>query len=169
MESGVRQKSAPPRKTCYACNIPGDTDMIECNGCNRYVHLTCLTGSESSSSRKWLCAFCTLNKMKEQCTIPLDQVMNRLESIERKMETTAKAPPPMHGYASCSTTYGLSMEGAGDITRSQASARQAGAGKLPTFSGNPEEWGMFISTFEETMQLCGFTDRENVNRLQHAL
>uniref|UniRef100_A0A182V8M1 PHD-type domain-containing protein n=1 Tax=Anopheles merus TaxID=30066 RepID=A0A182V8M1_ANOME len=44
MESGVRQKSAPPQKTCYACNIPGDTDMIECNGCNRYVHLTCLTG-----------------------------------------------------------------------------------------------------------------------------
>uniref|UniRef100_A0A182PX59 Uncharacterized protein n=1 Tax=Anopheles epiroticus TaxID=199890 RepID=A0A182PX59_9DIPT len=116
---------------------------------------------EAASLRKWLCAFCTVTKMKENSN-PLTQVMTRLESIERKMETTVSAPHPARSYAPCSTTYGCySMEGGGDITRGQASAREAGAGKLPTFSGNPEEWGMFITTFEETTQLCGFSDREN--------
>uniref|UniRef100_A0A182T575 PHD-type domain-containing protein n=1 Tax=Anopheles maculatus TaxID=74869 RepID=A0A182T575_9DIPT len=65
MEQGTRQKSAAPRRTCYACNGSGDTEMIGCNGCNRSVHLTCLTESEAASLRKWLCAFCTVTKKRE--------------------------------------------------------------------------------------------------------
>lgn len=40
---------------------------------------------------------------------------------------------------------------------------------LPTFSGRPEEWAIFISSYENTTTSCGFTNTENLIRLQRAL
>uniref|UniRef100_A0A182VPU0 Peptidase aspartic putative domain-containing protein n=1 Tax=Anopheles minimus TaxID=112268 RepID=A0A182VPU0_9DIPT len=40
---------------------------------------------------------------------------------------------------------------------------------LPTFSGDPAEWAMFYSSYENTTKLCGFSNWENMIRLQKAL
>ncbi|XP_062704081.1 uncharacterized protein LOC134286482 [Aedes albopictus] len=55
------------------------------------------------------------------------------------------------------------------ITRKQLAARQAISKDLPTFSGDPEEWPLFLSTFTSTTTLCGFTNDENIVRLQRSL
>ncbi|XP_058461559.1 uncharacterized protein LOC131436709 [Malaya genurostris] len=55
------------------------------------------------------------------------------------------------------------------ISRKQLAARQAIAKDLPTFSGNPEEWPLFVSTFNSTTAMCGFTNEENIVRLQRCL
>ncbi|XP_062537615.1 uncharacterized protein LOC134205925 [Armigeres subalbatus] len=55
------------------------------------------------------------------------------------------------------------------ISRQQLAARQAISKDLPTFSGNPEEWPLFLSTFNSTTALCGFTKEENIVRLQRSL
>ncbi|XP_062706189.1 uncharacterized protein LOC134287695 [Aedes albopictus] len=55
------------------------------------------------------------------------------------------------------------------ITRKQLAARQAVSKDLPTFSGDPEEWPLFLSTFNSTTALCGFTNDENIVRLQRSL
>ncbi|XP_062714227.1 uncharacterized protein LOC134290998 [Aedes albopictus] len=55
------------------------------------------------------------------------------------------------------------------ITRKQLAARQAFSKDLPTFSGDPEEWPLFLSTFNSTTALCGFTNDENIVRLQRSL
>ncbi|XP_058826515.1 uncharacterized protein LOC131686265 [Topomyia yanbarensis] len=55
------------------------------------------------------------------------------------------------------------------ISRNHLAARQAISKDLPTFSGNPEEWPLFLSTFNSTTAMCGFTNEENIVRLQRSL
>lgn len=55
------------------------------------------------------------------------------------------------------------------LTSDQISARQVMAKELPRFTGDPEEWPLFISCFEMTTECCGYSDVENLMRLQRCL
>ncbi|XP_062557407.1 uncharacterized protein LOC134222278 [Armigeres subalbatus] len=55
------------------------------------------------------------------------------------------------------------------LSRSQIAARQAVSKDLPPFSGNPEDWPIFLSMFNSTTAMCGFTEEENIVRLQKSL
>ncbi|XP_055630329.1 uncharacterized protein LOC129771064 [Toxorhynchites rutilus septentrionalis] len=55
------------------------------------------------------------------------------------------------------------------LNRSQIAARQAIPRDLPTFDGDPEEWPLFVATFESTTRVCGFSQEENIIRLQKSL
>ncbi|XP_043066490.1 uncharacterized protein [Drosophila bipectinata] len=54
-------------------------------------------------------------------------------------------------------------------TSTQIAARQAIPKDLPTFSGDPEDWPLFISTFEHSTTAAGYTNVENMLRLQKSL
>ncbi|KXJ74354.1 hypothetical protein RP20_CCG013868 [Aedes albopictus] len=54
-------------------------------------------------------------------------------------------------------------------TRAQLAARQAISKDLPMFCGNPEDWPIFLSSFNSTTSMCGFTNDENIIRLQRSL
>ncbi|XP_062698812.1 uncharacterized protein LOC109398619 [Aedes albopictus] len=56
-----------------------------------------------------------------------------------------------------------------ELSRSQLAARHAVAKELPIFCGSPEEWPLFIATYESTSKMCGFSDEENLLRLQRSL
>ncbi|XP_065087108.1 uncharacterized protein LOC135708862 [Ochlerotatus camptorhynchus] len=56
-----------------------------------------------------------------------------------------------------------------NLTRNQVAARQAVSRELPQFSGTPEEWPLFYSTFTTTTTMCGYTQEENLIRLQKCL
>lgn len=51
----------------------------------------------------------------------------------------------------------------------QIAARQVWPKKLPTFSGVVEEWPIFISSYENSNAACGFSQVENLIRLQESL
>ncbi|XP_058122885.1 uncharacterized protein LOC131264632 [Anopheles coustani] len=55
------------------------------------------------------------------------------------------------------------------LNQSQLLARQGGSKELPPFSGRPEEWAIFIASYESSTDMCGYTDEENMLRLQKAL
>lgn len=55
------------------------------------------------------------------------------------------------------------------ISREQLAARKAVAQNLPKFRGEPEVWPLFISNFEYTTEACGFSNLENLKRLQDCL
>lgn len=55
------------------------------------------------------------------------------------------------------------------LTRSQLAARQAVPKDLPMFAGSPEEWPVFISMFNSSTSMCGYSNEENVIRLQKSL
>lgn len=56
-----------------------------------------------------------------------------------------------------------------NLTHQQMNARHTVPKELPAFSGAPEEWPLFNSTFEWSTVVCGLTDAENLIRLQKAL
>lgn len=64
---------------------------------------------------------------------------------------------------------GVEYDEAHPLTHKQLAARQAISKELPTFSGKPEEWPIFLSSFTNTTAMCGFTDAENAVRLQKSL
>ncbi|XP_065091343.1 uncharacterized protein LOC135712305 [Ochlerotatus camptorhynchus] len=51
----------------------------------------------------------------------------------------------------------------------QLAARHVVPKELPSFSGNPAEWPLFWSSFDTSTQMCGYTDAENLMRLQRSL
>ncbi|XP_055522378.1 uncharacterized protein LOC129716568 [Wyeomyia smithii] len=54
-------------------------------------------------------------------------------------------------------------------TKAQLAVRSGVTKKLPTFSGKPEEWPLFYSSFQASNEACGFSDVENLVRLQECL
>ncbi|XP_055622107.1 uncharacterized protein LOC129765713 [Toxorhynchites rutilus septentrionalis] len=55
------------------------------------------------------------------------------------------------------------------LTQDQLAARQVMSKQLPVFKGEPEVWPLFISSFENTTKACGFTNLDNLKRLQDCL
>ncbi|XP_055589878.1 uncharacterized protein LOC129742057 [Uranotaenia lowii] len=53
-------------------------------------------------------------------------------------------------------------------TTQQLAARQV-LKDLPQFSGCPDDWPVFISTYRTTTKACGFSEEENFMRLQRSL
>lgn len=51
----------------------------------------------------------------------------------------------------------------------QIASRQVFPKNLPSFSGHPQDWPLFISAYEQANVSCGFTNAENLVRLQQAL
>ncbi|XP_055615268.1 uncharacterized protein LOC129761557 [Toxorhynchites rutilus septentrionalis] len=54
-------------------------------------------------------------------------------------------------------------------SKAQLSARQFLSRKLPPFSGRPEEWPLFFSSYQTSTDACGFSNLENLARLQESL
>ncbi|XP_059225672.1 uncharacterized protein LOC131997855 [Stomoxys calcitrans] len=55
------------------------------------------------------------------------------------------------------------------LSTSQIAARQVISKDLPVFNGNPEEWPVFITNYMQSTERCGFTEQENLIRLQKSL
>ncbi|XP_055585251.1 uncharacterized protein LOC129738089 [Uranotaenia lowii] len=103
-------------------------------------------------------------------------------------------PPAMNNFISGATRDGNIIQG--DTTRSpttqpmpfstnvnlqqsldryiapsaaQLASRQVINRDLPYFAGDPEDWPLFYSTFQNSTKFCGFNDAENLSRLQRSL
>ena len=55
------------------------------------------------------------------------------------------------------------------LTPSQIVARHAIPKDLPPFSGNPKDWCRFIKRYTNSTVMCGYTDDENLERLDKCL
>lgn len=51
----------------------------------------------------------------------------------------------------------------------QVATRQVISRDLPVFSGDPIEWPLFFSSYNHSTVACGYTDSENLLRLQRSL
>ncbi|XP_062537677.1 uncharacterized protein LOC134206002 [Armigeres subalbatus] len=54
-------------------------------------------------------------------------------------------------------------------SKTQLALRNGKTRKLPLFTDRPEEWPLFIEAFEASTEACGFSDVENLVRLQESL
>lgn len=67
-----------------------------------------------------------------------------------------------------SQSAGQSLLAAGP-TAQQIAARHVVPRKLPEFSGDPVDWPLFASSYDNSTNMCGYTDAENLMRLQRCL
>ncbi|XP_055714320.1 uncharacterized protein LOC129808566 [Phlebotomus papatasi] len=51
----------------------------------------------------------------------------------------------------------------------QAMSRQTGLKDLPKFSGDPDEWRIFLAQYRRSTSICGYDSTENVARLEKSL
>ncbi|XP_062698658.1 uncharacterized protein LOC134284186 [Aedes albopictus] len=68
----------------------------------------------------------------------------------------------------CSAYYGVPETFIGQYQQ-QMAARQVVPRELPVFTGHPEDWPIFISSYRNSTTMCGYTDAENLMRLQKCL
>lgn len=68
-----------------------------------------------------------------------------------------------------STLHGTYDHSANKLSKDQMRARKTLSHDLPIFTGNPKDWPYFISKFRDTTQMCGFSEIENLDRLQKCL
>ena len=54
-------------------------------------------------------------------------------------------------------------------TQQQILSRQIIPAALPMFDGSAEEWPDFLAAFEDSTEMCGLTNRENIQRLKASL
>ncbi|KAH8360924.1 hypothetical protein KR084_005014 [Drosophila pseudotakahashii] len=97
----------------------------------------------------------------------LDMLEEKRASEQRFIEEKFKILLQMNVLGG--STAGLFQATPASPSTSQIAARQAIPKELPSFSGDPEEWPMFISTFEHSTSAAGFSNVENMLRLQKCL
>jgi hypothetical protein len=71
--------------------------------------------------------------------------------------------------AMAATVTAMGDMGPASKTTDKFIARQSHAKELPIFAGKPEDWPVFIAAYERTTKTCGYTDDENLLRLQKCL
>ncbi|XP_062716224.1 uncharacterized protein LOC134291885 [Aedes albopictus] len=86
---------------------------------------------------------------------------------EARVDNRGEQPIP-RSVASGSQEHCNGDYGDGPTNR-QLAARQVMGKDLPIFSGNPEEWPIWISNFRRSTSTCGFSEDENLIRLQRCL
>ncbi|XP_062699137.1 uncharacterized protein LOC134284320 [Aedes albopictus] len=89
------------------------------------------------------------------------------ESDEESNALTTRKRTELSGKGK-HTTDNLSHHGLGQ-PRIGPTARSGISKKLPIFSGKPEEWPLFYGTYQASNEACGYTDVENLVRLQECL
>ncbi|XP_062713981.1 uncharacterized protein LOC134290796 [Aedes albopictus] len=100
----------------------------------------------------------------------------RSEEIPAILPRTEQRPAPeINPEADISSDEEQSVPDAAPVlqaarpTSAQLSARQFLAKKLPVFTGRPEDWPMFMSSYQTANEACGFSNVENLARLQECL
>ncbi|XP_058827897.1 uncharacterized protein LOC131687827 [Topomyia yanbarensis] len=95
------------------------------------------------------------------------QIQDRVKNVNHQSTAVVSKFVPM--LRSTPRQMPSGYENGSNLTHSQVAARQAVSRELPVFSGSPEEWPLFYSTFTTTTNMCGYTAEENLMRLQKCL
>lgn len=88
---------------------------------------------------------------------------------------TSTVAPPSEGLFAARSAFpdtspaNENLQWTSGPTTSQIAARQVVARDLPIFSGAPEDWPIFYSSFQNSTETCGYSNAENLARLQRCL
>ncbi|XP_017466482.1 PREDICTED: LOW QUALITY PROTEIN: uncharacterized protein LOC108359238 [Rhagoletis zephyria] len=110
----------------------------------------------------------------------LQSLLDRIQSLEQQLlnnstpnrrvsspqSQPAQTTFPIAGHVN-SLSFGASAYRR--LTRDQVASRKSLATELPKFDGKPSEWPLFYATYNQSTEVCGFSEEENLLRLRQAL
>ncbi|XP_037300060.1 uncharacterized protein LOC119190894 [Manduca sexta] len=105
----------------------------------------------------------------------LHQVSPILVATKNKTHTTTSKGPVPHTYSSSNAVDMLAMaiknltSATANKTNASLLSRMSTPKDLPEFAGDPMEWLQFKQAYEESTEVCNFTDKENLWRLRKCL
>ncbi|XP_075170482.1 uncharacterized protein LOC142242847 [Haematobia irritans] len=101
----------------------------------------------------------------------LSSSLNPNSSFPSQFQFQPNQRPIIYNGFSPSLSHYPTLNTAPDISLSTShiAARQAISKDLPIFSGKPEDWPIFITNYIQSTERCGFTEQENLIRLQKCL
>ncbi|XP_062700677.1 uncharacterized protein LOC134284979 [Aedes albopictus] len=113
-----------------------------------------------------------INRDRIQKSVTNNSVQNR-PPPERRPGTMPMPQMPL-GNQARSFDFPPPVAHHGNVTRitlspEQLTARQVLPRDLPVFSGDPADWPVFISNYNYTTEACGYSEGENMIRLQRCL
>ncbi|XP_049302713.1 uncharacterized protein LOC125775825 [Bactrocera dorsalis] len=108
----------------------------------------------------------------------LQSLLNRIQSLEQQLRRNSTLnpeivlPQPVHTtFPTAERVNSLSVGSSTSrrLTREQVASRNSLTKELPKYDGKPSEWPMFYAAYNQTTEVCGFSDEENLLRLRQAL
>ncbi|XP_054087075.1 uncharacterized protein LOC128921986 [Zeugodacus cucurbitae] len=108
----------------------------------------------------------------------LQSLLDRIQSLEQQLRQNStlfpECPPPQPTHTTLPTaghanslSFGASAYRR--LTRDQVASRNSLAKELPKYDGKPSEWPLFYAAYNQSTDVCGFSDEENLLRLRQAL
>ena len=112
-----------------------------------------------------------LGLMRAKLTLGSDECDQNFTGLEEASSEVIDSPPPIN-LVDDSTSSESTPQGSNQNcvpTSQQICARQVMSVDLPVFTGDPEDWPVFYSQYQNTTRACGYTHSENLVRLQRCL
>ena len=91
------------------------------------------------------------------------------ESVKSKSKKQRKRASKKDTNSECSSSESSEEQDEMLPTKAQLAARQVFSTGLPNFTGKPEEWPAFIASYELSTQACGYSNLDNLARLQNCI
>ncbi|XP_062550302.1 uncharacterized protein LOC134215063 [Armigeres subalbatus] len=182
---------------CDKCKLPIPlAKCLTCTKCENHYHSECTKMDNSTPYHSWRCDGCTSSRSGTHATLDLERLqdeinterisMNKRFDILQKHFNTLKTSIDVqrnHSDMSAKQLFApeVNKPDVDGICRSENDrmglesglqkmfARQVISSDLPVFNGKPEDWPIFISCYNNSTKACGFTNVENLMRLQRCL
>ncbi|XP_065356442.1 uncharacterized protein LOC135950842 [Calliphora vicina] len=178
---------------CNKCESKDTERMVQCDSCDKWFHFECVRVNSDVANMSWNCSCGNYQPVviKNSASTAATQT---LPSVNATAEFTAGLrplsdvpgpslwgntvqPPNQHnagpekGAYKKAQTQPMQQQGNSDRNPnvSQIAARQVIPKELPNFDGNPEDWPLYISNYKNSTEIAGYTDVENLMRLQSCL
>ncbi|XP_055615096.1 uncharacterized protein LOC129761402 [Toxorhynchites rutilus septentrionalis] len=162
---------------CRLCSEPDHKqDMVECDDCDRWFHIGCVNLTVApTAEEKWICPKCVqiqqrLASLEISARKKDEQIKQQLDAMDKLMATmkgqcsTSSSGQVTNQPTDRSFTQTVSMSSDWTIYLKRQSLTT-----LPRFSGASKDWPKFKKTFHDTTAEGGFSNLENLNRLEQVL
>uniref|UniRef100_A0A182RC36 PHD-type domain-containing protein n=1 Tax=Anopheles funestus TaxID=62324 RepID=A0A182RC36_ANOFN len=171
---------------CKTCGDKKEDTLYEqCDACDEWWHFSyagITTSEESMQNCAWLCDGCMrktleeqpkLNEIRKQTTPGIsdrDYIgIRETRGQGTEVYDSFSISPPLESFQPEESEVKHGEEEEPNLTSRQMAAWKAISKELPIFSGDPAEWPIFISHYEHTTRRCGYSNWENMLRLQKCL
>lgn len=166
-ERELAERRVQDRVESQRLNLPFEAGPAASSTGNPPPHIIVGGGSQTEDLSQQLQLLVDRQAMEKKHLEERSQLLHRFGVADGGAAGSASGLNPQANVYQ--PTYRGSVFDGPSLNQSQISARQSVSKDLPSFSGNPEEWPLFISCYESSSRICGYTDEENLLRIQRSL
>ncbi|XP_055923707.1 uncharacterized protein LOC129954075 [Eupeodes corollae] len=163
----IQQATKQPPITTITSSQPQGVPDAPLNNVNTYLNTAPLVPNATEINR-------ITNTNSTFCNVPASLIYSSRPSEggcihPQNVNTQDGIFPASSGNLNSNSFTSSTQIACSNLTKEQIQARHSVPKELPIFSGQPEEWPVFSSTFDWSTMICGLTDAENLLRMQRCL